>query len=180
MVRCSTSVRTGECTAIGYTAVFAMVRGSSHSSRRQSWLNTCAILSKRFVSSACPSSLSPCRRTAARCRFTATAIYAPQNVEKLEAAFKEEIARMLKDGFTADEVVSAKTGYLQSRQVSRAQDNELASRLNSYLFIDRTLRWDADLEAKIKALTPDQINTAMRRHIDPAKISIFKAGDFKK
>src|SRR5205085_388484 len=37
-------------------------------------------------------------------RFTATAIYAPQNVEKLEAAFKEEIARMLKDGFTAGEV----------------------------------------------------------------------------
>jgi zinc protease len=113
-------------------------------------------------------------------RFTATAIYAPQNVEKLEAAFKEEIARMLKDGFTAEEVTSAKTGYLQSSQVSRAQDNELASRLNSYLFIDRTLRWDADLEAKIKALTPDQIDTAMRRHVDPAKISIFKAGDFKK
>jgi zinc protease len=113
-------------------------------------------------------------------RFTASAIYAPQNADKLEAAFKEEIHRMLKDGFTADEVASAKTGYLQSRQVSRAQDNELAGRLNQYLFLDRTLRWDADLEAKIKALTPDQINGAMRRHIDPAKITIMKAGDFKK
>jgi zinc protease len=113
-------------------------------------------------------------------RFTATAIYAPQNVDKLEAAFKEEIDKMLKDGFTAEEVAAAKTGYLQSRQVSRAQDNELATRLNTYLFLDRTLRWDADLEAKIKALTPQQINDAMRRHITPAKISIVKAGDFKK
>jgi zinc protease len=113
-------------------------------------------------------------------RFTATAIYAPQNVEKLEAAFNEEIERMLKDGFTAEEVASAKSGYLQSRQVSRAQDNELAGRLNNYLFLDRTLRWDADLESKIKGLTPEQINAAIRRHINPARITIMKAGDFKR
>jgi len=113
-------------------------------------------------------------------RFTANAIYAPQNVEKLEAAFKEEIARMLKDGFTAEEVGAAKSGYLQSRQVSRAQDNELASRLNNYLFIGRTLQFDAELDAKLQALTPEQIIAAMRRHIDPAKITIIKAGDFGK
>ena len=113
-------------------------------------------------------------------RFTAGAIYAPQNVEKLEAAFKEEIARMLKDGFTAEEVEAAKSGYLQSLQVSRAQDNELAGRLNNYLFIGRTLKWDADLEAKLKALTPEQINAAMRRHLDPSKLTIIKAGDFAK
>jgi zinc protease len=113
-------------------------------------------------------------------RFTANAIYAPQNVDKLEVAFKEEIARMLKDGFTAEEVEAAKSGYLQSRQVSRAQDNELASRLNNYLFIGRTLQFDADLDAKLRALTPEQIIAAMRRYIDPTKITIIKAGDFKK
>jgi zinc protease len=111
-------------------------------------------------------------------RFTATAIYAPQNVAKLEAAFKEEIDRMLKDGFTAAEVAAAKSGYLQSRQVSRAQDNELAGRLNNFLFLDRTLQWDAELEKKIDALTLDQINGAMRRHMDPKRITIVKAGDF--
>src|SRR5256714_9273326 len=113
-------------------------------------------------------------------RFMATAIYAPQNVEKLEAAFKEEIARMLRDGFTAEEVEAAKSGYLQSRQVSRAQDNELAGRMNNYLFLGRTLQWDADLEAKIKALTPEQVNAAMRRYIVPSKITIIKSGDFAK
>jgi zinc protease len=113
-------------------------------------------------------------------RFTATAIYAPQNVERLEAAFKEEMARMVKDGFTAEEVAAAKSGYLQSRQVSRAQDNELAGRLNNYLFFGRTLAWDEDLEKKIAALTPDQINAAMRRYIDPSKLIIIKSGDFAK
>ena len=112
--------------------------------------------------------------------FTATASYAPKNVDKLEAAFKDEIARMLKDGFTQAEVEAAKTGFLQSRQVTRAQDNELANRLNSYLFLGRTLKWDADLDAKLRALTPEQINAAMRRHMDPAKITIIKSGDFAK
>jgi len=112
--------------------------------------------------------------------FLANAIYAPQNVAKLEAAFKEEIAKMLKDGFTADEVKAAKSGWLQSRQVSRANDNELVGRLSSYLYLDRTLAWDADFEKKIEALTPDQIAAALRKHLDPARITVIKAGDFAK
>ncbi len=112
--------------------------------------------------------------------FSAFAMYAPQNAAKLEAGFKEEIARMLKDGFTADEVEAAKKGYLQSRQVSRAQDAELMRRLTALAYTGRTLSWDAEFEKKIAALTPDQINAAMRRYIDPAKITIVKAGDFAK
>ncbi len=112
--------------------------------------------------------------------FSAFAQYAPQNAAKLETGFKEEIARMLKDGFTAEEVEAAKKGYLQSRQVSRAQDAELMRRLTALAFTGRTLAWDAEFEKKIAALTPDQINAAMRRYIDPAKITIVKAGDFAK
>jgi zinc protease len=112
--------------------------------------------------------------------FLAFAIYAPQNVERLEAAFKEEIARALKDGFTEDEVKAAKSGWLQSRQVSRAQDAELAGKLSGYLFLNRTLAWDDAFEKKVTSLTPDEIVAAMRRHIDPSKITIIKAGDFAK
>ena len=75
--------------------------------------------------------------------FLARAIYAPENAARLEAAFKEEIARALKDGFTDDEVKAAKAGWLQSRQVGRAQDAELAGRLAGLSFLDRTVAWDA-------------------------------------
>ncbi len=112
--------------------------------------------------------------------FVTFAIYAPENVVKLEAAFKEEIEKMLKDGFTEAEITAAKSGYLQSRQVSRAQDNELARRLNAFLFSDRKLDFDKELELRISALTNDQILQAMRKHIDPSKIVIIKAGDFAK
>jgi zinc protease len=112
--------------------------------------------------------------------FTSFAIYAPQNVARVEAAYKEEIARALQDGFTAEEVEAAKTGYLQAQQVNRSQDAVLARTIAARLFANRTLAWDADFEKKIGALTPEQITAAMRRHIDPSKITIIKAGDFQK
>ncbi len=113
-------------------------------------------------------------------QFIAFAIYAPQNVAKLETAFKEEIAKMLKDGFTAEEVSAAKSGYLQSRVVTRSQDPALAGSLANYLFIKRKLTWDADFEKKIADLTPESISVGMRKYIVPEKITIFKGGDFAK
>jgi len=110
--------------------------------------------------------------------FAAYAIYAPQNVRKLATAFREEIDRALRDGFTATEVEQAKAGWLQSREVGRAQDQQLAGTLMSYLFYHRTLAYDADLERKVQALTVDQINAAIRRYLDPAKFVIVEAGDF--
>ncbi|HEV7349989.1 pitrilysin family protein [Telluribacter sp.] len=112
--------------------------------------------------------------------FLAYAIYAPQNVDKLEQAFKEELEKALKEGFTAEEIKAAKSGYLQSRQVSRAQDASLASALVNNLYLDRTMKWDEEFEKKVESLTPDQIRAAMNKHIDYSKITVIKAGDFEK
>jgi len=110
--------------------------------------------------------------------FFANAIYAPENADKLEAAFKDEINKAITDGLTADEIAQAKTGWLLSRQRTRASDGGLAGTLSSYLFINRTFAWDDELDKKVLALTPEQINAAMKKYITPDKMSIFKAGDF--
>lgn len=112
--------------------------------------------------------------------FMTYAIYNPANAERLEKAFREEMDRAVKDGFTADEIKAARSGLLQSRMVSRAQDPTLVGTLNNYLYLNRTMAWDADFEKKLDALTPEQINAALKKHIDPSKISIIKAGDFAK
>jgi zinc protease len=112
--------------------------------------------------------------------FTTYAIYAPENAEKLEKAFLEEINKVRTEGFTEDELKAAKTGWLQSRSVSRAQDRELSGRLNNYLYIDRTLQFDADFEKKVDALTVADINAAVKKYIDPTKMTLIKAGDFDK
>jgi zinc protease len=113
-------------------------------------------------------------------QFSASAIAAPQNVPKVEAAFQEELARALKDGFTADEVEKAKKAWLDERAVSRAEETSIASMLVSRERWGRTLDWDAKLEAAVAALTPQQVNDAFRRHLDPAALNIVKGGDFKK
>lgn len=106
------------------------------------------------------------------------AIYAPENIVRLEEAFQDEIAKMLREGFTPEEVQAAKDGYLQSRQVSRAQDAGLAGSLANNLYLDRTMTYDAALEAQIAQLTAERVNAAMRRHIDPSRVVVVKAGDF--
>lgn len=108
------------------------------------------------------------------------AIFAPQNAARVEAGLREELQRLIKDGFSAAELDAAKPGWLQSRQVSRAQDNELARTLTNSLFLKRTLAWDAALEQKVAALTADEVNAALRRHLSMDRMTVVKAGDFDK
>lgn len=112
--------------------------------------------------------------------FTAYAIYAPENVDKLEKAFKEEVDRIIKEGVTQQELEDAKKSIAQARNVERATDKQLSSKLNSYLFLNRTMQFDAKFEEQISKLTLNEVNAALKKYIDPAKISIFKAGDFDK
>jgi zinc protease len=112
--------------------------------------------------------------------WSAYAIAAPQNIGKVETAFREELARALKDGFTDAEVAAAKSGIMQVRVQNRAQDGTLAGAWVGLMHLGRTFQWSKDFEAKIVALTPDQVGAALRKYVDPAKISVVTAGDFKK
>ena len=111
--------------------------------------------------------------------FGVSSIYAPQNKTRVESAVREEIAHVLRDGYTEEELAAGKSGLLQSRRAARIQDRNLIGRVSMYLFIDRTFAWDIEFEKQIAALTPAQVRDAMRRHLDPAKMAVVKAGDFK-
>jgi zinc protease len=111
--------------------------------------------------------------------FTENAIYNPENVARLEVAFEEELARVLKDGFTADEVEKAKQGYLQQLMQNRASDVGLATLFSSQVSNNRTMKFDQGYEAAMAALTVADVNAAVKKHIDPKKLSVVMAGDFK-
>ncbi len=113
-------------------------------------------------------------------QFQAFAIAAPQNVLKVEAAFKEEMERALRDGFAQKEMDDDRTGWLQSRQVNRSEDGTLVRTLTARDYDGRTMAFDEQLEKKVSALTPDDVVKAMRRNIDMTQVLIVKAGDFKK
>ena len=111
--------------------------------------------------------------------FRIGAIFAPQNRSRVEGAIREELARAVRDGFSAEELKAGKQALLEQRRMARTQDRALANRLSSYLFMKRTFAWDVDFEAKIAALTPAQVNAALGRYFDPDKLSLVTAGDFK-
>jgi len=112
--------------------------------------------------------------------FLEYAIYAPQNLEKLEIAFREETQKALADGFTQAELDEAKKGFLNGLIVELSTDNQLAGTLAGNLYIDRTMDFTQKLEEQVKALSLEQVNAAFRKYISLDNISVVKAGDFDK
>ena len=110
--------------------------------------------------------------------FLTYAIFAPENADKVVDAFRDEMRKALEGGFTADELATAKRGYLDARQNGRSQDRTLVSMLNSNLFFGRTMEFTAAQERAIEALTLEGVNAALRRYIPLDDISIFRGGDF--
>ena len=111
--------------------------------------------------------------------FSVMAIYNPTNVDRLVAAVHEELDKALKTGFTSKEVEAAKPGLLQQRLQSRANDPELVNTLIARRFAGRTMAYDTAFDAAVNALTLNQVNAALRKYLDPSRISIIRAGDFK-
>jgi zinc protease len=109
--------------------------------------------------------------------FSIQAIAAPQNLARVDLGVREELARARKDGFSVEELARAKSGILQEHIQARAQDGVLSAGWVRLLDLDRTFAWNKQLEDKISALTLDQVNTAFRNRIDPAKLSVVIARD---
>lgn len=115
-----------------------------------------------------------------RTDFTLYAITNPENKDKLLVAIREEIAKVLEEGVTEDELARAKKAYLDGQRVQRTNDKSLTSTLMSTIFNQRTMDHYQENEASIEALTVDQVNAALREFIDVDKLVIAVAGDFQK
>ena len=107
-----------------------------------------------------------------------SATAAPQNLSKAETGIREELARAFKDGFTAEEVKAAIASLLEERSQDRAQDWMVASRWSKLLelnkkFTDREQKLDDD----IAAVSLESANAALRKYIDPAKLTVAIAAD---
>ena len=104
--------------------------------------------------------------------------FAPQNLAKVEAAWKDELAKSLRDGFTAAELAEAKSGLLNARRLNRSQDDGLAGALAGNLYLGRRFEHAQRNDDAIAAMTLEPLNAAWRRHVDPAKAVWAWGGDF--
>jgi zinc protease len=109
--------------------------------------------------------------------FSAYAIAAPGNVGRVEAAFREEVQRLLDEGIPPAELREALDGMLSASRTSRANDGELVGVLASNLYLDRTMADVAKFEDDLRAQTPESVRAALQRHLVPDRLSVFIAGD---
>ena len=111
--------------------------------------------------------------------FSLSAIFAPQNQARVEAAIQEELQRSLAEGFTQQELDEARTGLLGRRRLDRAQDAGVVGALANNLYLGRKFARLQQTDEAIAALTLAQVNAAWRRHIAPQRLVQAWAGDFK-
>ena len=112
--------------------------------------------------------------------FIMMAIANPKNMEKADKVIAEELDKFLKDGATTKEVEEARKAYLAFRKNQRSTDAALATLLSGQLKAGRTSAFTAEFEKKLSELTAEQVNDAFRRTVDPVRLVIIEAGDFKK
>ena len=112
--------------------------------------------------------------------FMVNAITNPVNIDRVEKCVAEELSDFLQNGPSLTELNDAQRAYLEAQKVSRTGDAALAGQIATNLQLGRTFAHSTDLEKRIAALTPEDVKTAFRKYIDPKKLVIVRAGDFKK
>ncbi|NYZ61852.1 M16 family metallopeptidase [Luteimonas deserti] len=110
--------------------------------------------------------------------FSGYAIAAPDNIDRVEQAFREELQRLIETDIPATELGDTLDGLLRARRATRASDIQLVGMLNDNLYLGRDLAFSAAFEERLRALTPEQVRAAIARHLDPAQLSVFLGGDF--
>ena len=108
------------------------------------------------------------------------AILAPQNLRKAELALYEEIDRVLKDGFTQEELDEAKKGFIDYRAINRSQDALVASSWISMMQEGRDWMESKENDEKVKNLTLEEVNQAFRKMVKRDGLTVVLAGDQKK
>ncbi len=104
-------------------------------------------------------------------------IYAPQNVAAVEKSLTSELARWTT--ITREELEAIRSELMQQRFQGRANDDELVMVLTSLSQEGRTMEFEAALDEAFKKVSVDEVNASVKKYIDPSKVVLIKAGDFK-
>ncbi len=106
------------------------------------------------------------------------AIFAPQNRERLIKALNEELYAMQKEPIDATIFQHAIQGWLESRKLARSQDDRLTVSLAEWMRLGRTGYDVQELEEKVKALTPPDVQAIIGKYLQPDHWVFSVAGSF--
>ncbi|HKW81585.1 MAG TPA: insulinase family protein, partial [Casimicrobiaceae bacterium] len=114
----------------------------------------------------------------ANATLSVSAIFAPENLDRLRRDVHDELERATRDGVTADEVAAASRALLQERTLARSQDAALAAGIAEQEYVGRTFAFSAGIDAAIGRLDSAAVDAALRKYVKPDAFASVFAGDF--
>jgi zinc protease len=105
-----------------------------------------------------------------------SATFAPALLEKGTASTRRELLKWSREGVTAAELAARKTNLIGAYQVGLSTTQGLAAALQQAVLRGYPVSWLDDYPGAIDALTLDEVNSAIQKHIDPQKLVLVKAG----
>ncbi len=105
-----------------------------------------------------------------------SASFAPALLEKGIASTRREVERWWKDGVTEDELTARKQGLVGSYRVGLSTTGGLAGAILTDILRGYGVSRLDELPDAVNALTRVEINAAIKKHINPSRMVLIKAG----
>lgn len=102
--------------------------------------------------------------------------FAPELLDQGLAATRQELVVWHRDGVTAQELEERKTNLAGVFKVQLATTEGLASILLQTVQRGLPLSWIDEYPEKVRALNLEQVNGAIKRHLDPGQMLLVRAG----
>jgi zinc protease len=102
--------------------------------------------------------------------------FAPQLLDKGIESTKRQLLAWHKEGVTADELERRKTSLVGTYKVSLATTGGLAQALLAAVHRGYDVSWLDEYPKRVEALTLEEVNGAIRKHLSPERMLTIKAG----
>jgi zinc protease len=106
--------------------------------------------------------------------------FAPELLERGTASTQRELQHWWADGVTGEELAARKTNLIGTYQVGLADTSGMAETLLSTVLRGRDVTWLDQYPKAVAAVTLLQVNSAIKRHLNPEKMIIVKTGTLPK
>lgn len=105
-----------------------------------------------------------------------TATFAPQLLDKGIASTRRELEKWWSHGVTELELTERKENLIGGYEVGLATTNGMAAVILATVQRGYELTWLDEYPKAVRALTVEQVNGAIKKHLDPANMVLVKAG----
>jgi zinc protease len=105
-----------------------------------------------------------------------SASFAPTLLAKGIASTRRELGKWWKDGVTDQELAERKQGLIGSYLVGLSTTAGLAGAIMTSIERGYDVSWLDSYSGAVKALTRDQVNAAIKKHLNPDTMVLVEAG----